>query len=255
MFSNVIREMRGEGSVVRYYCTAGNGMEPFLVDEVKRKLAARDVHQIPGKVLFSSSTAIHRVCELKAAERLFLLLKQDSPVKVSTHSSPAKTASLLQSRLVGDGGQWLGAVMTWSRLQGELAASRNAVKASTTQGGVGTGRGCEKQSDEGERRLQESRKRSQEFTAEGGDEKRLRGREQDPRLSLEREKEDAVRESKKAVCAAYSKKEPQRNVDEPSEDASLEKVCEQSDGKQSEPPARMEGRPKGPEDGDLCLSE
>uniref|UniRef100_A0A3P9MY06 THUMP domain containing 2 n=1 Tax=Poecilia reticulata TaxID=8081 RepID=A0A3P9MY06_POERE len=81
-------EVRSEDSVVRYYCTAGNGMEPFLVDEVKRKLAAQDVYQIPGKVLFSSSATIHRVCDLKAAERLFLLLKQDSPVRMSTHSSP-----------------------------------------------------------------------------------------------------------------------------------------------------------------------
>lgn len=30
-------------SVVRYYCTAGNGMEAFLIDEVKTKLAAEDV--------------------------------------------------------------------------------------------------------------------------------------------------------------------------------------------------------------------
>lgn len=31
------------GSVVRYYCTAGNGMEAFLINEVKTKLAAEDV--------------------------------------------------------------------------------------------------------------------------------------------------------------------------------------------------------------------
>uniref|UniRef100_A0A3B3WYL7 THUMP domain-containing protein n=1 Tax=Poecilia mexicana TaxID=48701 RepID=A0A3B3WYL7_9TELE len=105
-------EVRSEDSVVRYYCTAGNGMEPFLVDEVKRKLAAQDVYQIPGKVLFSSSATIRRVCDLKAAERLFLLLKQDSPVRLSTHTSPGttKAASVLQSRLLGDGTQ-----MTWEK--------------------------------------------------------------------------------------------------------------------------------------------
>ncbi|KAK5621568.1 hypothetical protein CRENBAI_000307 [Crenichthys baileyi] len=216
--------------MVRYYCTAGNGMESFLVEEVKKKLAARDVHQIPGKVLFSSSATIHRVCDLKAAERLFLLLKQDSPVGMSTHTSPAKTASVLRSRLLGDRRQWLSAVMTWSRLQGELAASRNAVTASTTHGVREKGRGSERQSDEGKNCRQESRKRSHSFTAEESDEKRQRGREQIRRHALELDKDDDVRESEE-VCATYSKKELEQNVescsknmDDLGEDAPLESV-------------------------------
>lgn len=36
-------ETRGNGGIVRYYCTSGSGMELFLVDEVKRKLAAESV--------------------------------------------------------------------------------------------------------------------------------------------------------------------------------------------------------------------
>lgn len=36
-------EQRSEGGLIRYYCTAGNGMEPFLIDEVKKKLAAENV--------------------------------------------------------------------------------------------------------------------------------------------------------------------------------------------------------------------
>uniref|UniRef100_A0A087XKS8 THUMP domain containing 2 n=1 Tax=Poecilia formosa TaxID=48698 RepID=A0A087XKS8_POEFO len=211
MFSNIMPEVRSEDSVVRYYCTAGNGMEPFLVDEVKRKLAAQDVYHIPGKVLFSSSATIRRVCDLKAAERLFLLLKQDSPVRLSTHTSPAKAASVLQSRLLGDGCQWISAVRTWSRLQGELAASRNAVTASTTQGDREKGRGCEKQSDERLKCLQESRKRRHEFTSEESDEKRRRGREEGARLSPDLEKADDVSEPKK-VCADYSKIELEQNV-------------------------------------------
>ncbi|XP_041803774.1 THUMP domain-containing protein 2 [Chelmon rostratus] len=126
-------EPRREGSLVRYYCTAGNGMEHFLIDEVKKKLAAEDVCQMPGKVLFSSSAGIDRVSELKAAERLFLLLKQDSPVWLSAHTSQAKAASLLQSRLLADSNQWTSAVITWSRLQGELADRRTAVNTSATQ--------------------------------------------------------------------------------------------------------------------------
>ncbi|XP_042358262.1 THUMP domain-containing protein 2 isoform X2 [Plectropomus leopardus] len=123
---------RSDGSLVRYYCTAGNGMEVFLMDEVKRKLAAEDVCQLPGKVLFSSSVGIDRVSELKAAERLFLLLKQDSPVRLSAHTSPAKASSVLQSRLLGDRNQWSSAVMTWSRLQGELAGRGTTAKPPTT---------------------------------------------------------------------------------------------------------------------------
>lgn len=125
-------EPRSERSLVRYFCTAGNGMERFLVDEVKKKLAAEDVCQMPGKVLFSSSAKIVRVSELKAAERLFLLLKQDSPVRLSGHTNPAKAASVLQSRLLGDINEWTSAVMTWSRLQGELAGRRTTVNISST---------------------------------------------------------------------------------------------------------------------------
>ncbi|XP_041865929.1 THUMP domain-containing protein 2 [Melanotaenia boesemani] len=122
-------------SMVRYYCTAGNGMENFLIEEVKKKLAAENVCQIPGKVLFSSPATIEKISGLKAAERLFLLLKQDSPLRPSAHTTPAKAASMLQSKLLAERYQWTSAVMTWSRLQGELAANSNAVKTpNTTQG-------------------------------------------------------------------------------------------------------------------------
>ncbi|KAK1905339.1 THUMP domain containing protein 2 [Dissostichus eleginoides] len=130
-------EPRSEGSLVRYYCTYGKGMEPFLIDEVKRKLAAEDVCQISGKVLFSSSAGIDRVSELKAAERLFLLLKKDSPVLLPAHTNQAKASSLLQSRVLGDKDQWSSAVMTWSRLQGELSGKRRTtVKSQSTALGV-----------------------------------------------------------------------------------------------------------------------
>ncbi|KAK5882728.1 hypothetical protein CesoFtcFv8_021285 [Champsocephalus esox] len=130
-------EPRSEGSLVRYYCTYGKGMEPFLIDEVKRKLAAEDVCQISGKVLFSSSAGIDRVSELKAAERLFLLLKKDSPVLLPAHTNQAKASSVLQSRVLGDKDQWSSAVMTWSRLQGELSSRRRTtVKSQSTALGV-----------------------------------------------------------------------------------------------------------------------
>ena len=43
IFYKIMAEPRSNGSMVRYYCTAGNGMEPFLIDEVKMKLSAEDV--------------------------------------------------------------------------------------------------------------------------------------------------------------------------------------------------------------------
>lgn len=36
-------EQRSEPGLIHYFCTAGNGMEPFLIDEVKKKLAAENV--------------------------------------------------------------------------------------------------------------------------------------------------------------------------------------------------------------------
>ncbi|KAK2824548.1 hypothetical protein Q5P01_021723 [Channa striata] len=144
-----------EGRLVRYYCTAGNGLERFLVDEVKRKLEAENVCQIPGKVLFSSSASISAVSELKAAERLFLLLKQDSPVQLSVHTSPAKAASILQSKLLADRNQWTSAVLTWSRLQGELVSRRPTDIIPGTDLGAGKeeeeGRGDKEQRDEKEK--------------------------------------------------------------------------------------------------------
>ncbi|XP_004077271.1 THUMP domain-containing protein 2 isoform X1 [Oryzias latipes] len=126
------------GSSVRFFCTAGNGMETFLTEEVKKKLLAEDVCQIPGKVLFSSSAAIHRVTSLKAAERLFLLLKKDSPLRMPTRCSRAEAASLLQSRLLANRDQWIGAAVTWSRLQRELLASKGLGGTARSQRGGGT---------------------------------------------------------------------------------------------------------------------
>ncbi|XP_054655609.1 THUMP domain-containing protein 2 [Dunckerocampus dactyliophorus] len=111
-----------EPSLVRYFCTAGNGMEPFLVDEVTRKLAAQDIKRLPGKVLFTSRARITTIRDVKSAERLFLLLKKSSPVKLSAITSPVSAASVVQSTLMSDLKQWTDAAMTWRRLQGELEA-------------------------------------------------------------------------------------------------------------------------------------
>lgn len=36
-------DSKNDGNLIRYYCTAGKGMEIFLVEELKRNLAAEDV--------------------------------------------------------------------------------------------------------------------------------------------------------------------------------------------------------------------
>ncbi|XP_038593885.1 THUMP domain-containing protein 2 [Micropterus salmoides] len=194
-------------SLVRYYCTAGNGMEPFLIEEVQRKLAAEDVCQVPGKVLFSSSAAINKVSlQLKAAERLFLLLKRDSPVRLSVHTSPAKAASVLQSRLLGDKNEWTSAVMTWSRLQGELADRRTTVNTpSTALGGRWKreeGRRSEQQGEEEEKCDVETRKSTEEQREEESGNGRQRSGEQNgaPTPVKKRKRDDEEAEGREVAA-------------------------------------------------------
>ncbi|XP_076599488.1 U6 snRNA (guanine-N(2))-methyltransferase THUMPD2 [Chaetodon auriga] len=208
-------EPRSEESLVRYYCTAGNGMEHFLIDEVKKKLAAEDVCQMPGKVLFSSSAGIDRVSELKTAERLFLLLKQDSPVWLSAHTSPAKAASVLQSRLLADRNLWTRAVITWSRLQGELADRRTTVNAQSSAQGVTMNREEGRRSEEEEKVSVEPRKSTGEQREESGS-RRLNGGRQNGAQALERKRkrndeEEEEEEEERSGAAQDSKSE--KNVE------------------------------------------
>ncbi|XP_034754723.1 THUMP domain-containing protein 2 isoform X2 [Etheostoma cragini] len=159
-------DTRTEATLVRYYCTAGNGMERFLLDEVKVKLAAEDVCQMPGKVLFSSSVGINTVSELRSAERLFLLLKQDLPVQLSANTNPAKAASVLQSRVLGEKNRWTSAVMTWNHLQGQLEGRRTTVNPPNTALGVTMRR--DEGSRIGEQRGKEEEKRNEEKKSQRG---------------------------------------------------------------------------------------
>lgn len=51
---------------------------------------------------------------------------------------PAEAASLLQSRLLANRDQWIGAAVTWSRLQRELLASKGLGGTARSQRGGGT---------------------------------------------------------------------------------------------------------------------
>ncbi|TKS85879.1 THUMP domain-containing protein 2 [Collichthys lucidus] len=206
-----------ERRLVRYYCTAGNGMERFLTDEVKKKLAAEHVCHMPGKVLFSSSLGMDRVVELKAAERLFLLLKKDSPLQLSAHTSPAKAASVLQSKLLGDRNQWASAVMTWSRLQGELAGRRMTTLDATsatlevTRKKEEEERRSEEQQEEEEKCDVESRKSAGEQREEERGNGRLRSGGQSAVHALEKkrkrdddeEEEEEIRQEPPSVPISF----------------------------------------------------
>ncbi|XP_053365244.1 THUMP domain-containing protein 2 isoform X1 [Clarias gariepinus] len=110
----------GDGSV-RFYCTAGAGMEEFLLDEVKSKLHATEVEHIPGRVFFRCHSNQHDVVRLKSAERLFLLLHKAPPTSLPTN--PAKAASVIEQRIVGNPDLWSRTLSTWFSLQAELNCS------------------------------------------------------------------------------------------------------------------------------------
>lgn len=100
---------------------------------------------------------------------------------------------MLQSRLLGDRNHWSSAVTTWSRLQGELAASRNADKTPRSvmrEKVKKEGSGSDDQNKEGGKCILESRKRTQEQTEPGNESKRLRSDEQNGLLTLKGEREE-----------------------------------------------------------------
>ncbi|XP_029927182.1 THUMP domain-containing protein 2 [Myripristis murdjan] len=225
----MMTEPKAERSLVRYYCTAGNGMEPFLVEEVKTKLAAEHVYQMPGKVLFGTSAAIDTLTELKAAERLFLLLRHESPVNLTAHKSPAKVANALQSRLIGERSEWTSAVMTWSRLQGELAHRRIAVHApSITRPPTSTRnkkkeeeRVSEKETEEEERQDGESGKSSRQQTKEesGVDRQEEKSRDEKQSDSGQNETETSEKKRKREVEESEGEGERER------EDEKSQQTC------------------------------
>ncbi|XP_026164283.1 THUMP domain-containing protein 2 isoform X2 [Mastacembelus armatus] len=224
-------EPRSERGLVRYYCTAGNGMEPFLTEEVTRKLAAEDVCQIPGKVLFNSSATINRISELKAAERLFLLLKEDSPVRLSAHISPGKAATVLQSRLLDDKNQWTKAVLTWSRLQGEL---QQKVRG-TTALGMSTEEGTGSKDQREEKSDMKTRKTTGEQMEEDSADRRLRAVRENGAHTLEkkRKREEEEREVDK-VKDVQSKTEEETSVEPCTEAHTLEKKRKRDDDEEKE---------------------
>ncbi|NXS92340.1 THUM2 protein, partial [Jacana jacana] len=95
----------------RYFCTAGRGMEPFLVREVQARLGATEVDYITGKVFFSTDVEAGELRKLKSGERLFLLLKKGAPLAVSQNKG--KMLHEIKSLVTEDPNYWLDVISIW----------------------------------------------------------------------------------------------------------------------------------------------
>ncbi|XP_044516571.1 THUMP domain-containing protein 2 [Gracilinanus agilis] len=99
----------------RYFCTAGRGLEPFLMQEVRARLAATEVEYISGKVFFTTSAGLTMLKQLKSAERLFLLLKRQPPLIISS-GRKGKIFYEIQRLVTEDPMCWVHAISIWRSL-------------------------------------------------------------------------------------------------------------------------------------------
>ncbi|XP_066467964.1 THUMP domain-containing protein 2 isoform X2 [Tiliqua scincoides] len=111
----------GPGKVapsVRYFCTAGRGLEPFLVKEVQARLEATQVEYILGKVFFTTSAELSMLRKLKSAERLFLLLNKYPPVSISRNKG--KVIHDIQKLVNENPKCWLDIITLWRSLHHQV---------------------------------------------------------------------------------------------------------------------------------------
>ncbi|XP_025116695.3 THUMP domain-containing protein 2 isoform X2 [Bubalus bubalis] len=99
----------------QFFCTAGRGLEPFLMREVRERLAATQVEYISGKVFFTTCSDLNMLKQLKSAERLFLLIKKQLPFPVSSVSK-GKIFNELQRLINDDPESWMNAISIWKNL-------------------------------------------------------------------------------------------------------------------------------------------
>ncbi|XP_004436793.1 PREDICTED: THUMP domain-containing protein 2 [Ceratotherium simum simum] len=105
----------GPAAGARFFCTAGRGLEPFLMREVRARLAATQVEYISGKVFFTTCSNLNMLKKLKSAERLFLLIKKQFPFTVSSVSK-GKIYNEMQRLINDDPESWLNAISIWKNL-------------------------------------------------------------------------------------------------------------------------------------------
>ncbi|XP_034369658.1 U6 snRNA (guanine-N(2))-methyltransferase THUMPD2 isoform X1 [Arvicanthis niloticus] len=114
----------------RFFCTAGRGLEPFLMREVRARLEATQVEYISGKVFFTTCSDLPSMKKLKSAERLFLLIKKQLPIAVSSVHK-GRILNEVQRFINDDPGSWLEAISLRKKLLGhdtkrEKASQRDA---------------------------------------------------------------------------------------------------------------------------------
>ncbi|PNI47902.1 THUMPD2 isoform 6, partial [Pan troglodytes] len=86
-----------------------------LMREVRARLAATQVEYISGKVFFTTCSDLNMLKKLKSAERLFLLIKKQFPLIISSVSK-GKIFNEMQRLINEDPGSWLNAISIWKNL-------------------------------------------------------------------------------------------------------------------------------------------
>ncbi|XP_054841012.1 THUMP domain-containing protein 2 isoform X2 [Eublepharis macularius] len=110
-------------SSAAYFCTAGRGMERFLMREVQARLGATQVEYVSGKVFFTTSAELSMLKKLKSAERLFLLLNKYPPLFISKNKG--RIICDIQKLVNEDSRLWLDIVTVWKSLQGQEVKQDN----------------------------------------------------------------------------------------------------------------------------------
>ncbi|XP_036992105.2 THUMP domain-containing protein 2 isoform X2 [Artibeus jamaicensis] len=105
----------GPAAAARFFCTAGRGLEPFLMREVRVRLQATQVEYVSGKVFFTTCSDLNMLKKLKSAERLFLLIKKQFPFNVSSVNK-GKIYNEMQRLINDDPESWLNAILIWKNL-------------------------------------------------------------------------------------------------------------------------------------------
>ncbi|XP_054423444.1 THUMP domain-containing protein 2 isoform X2 [Pteronotus mesoamericanus] len=105
----------GPAAGARFFCTAGRGLEPFLMREVRVRLQATQVEYVSGKVFFTTCSDLNMLKKLKSAERLFLLIKKQFPFNVSSVNK-GKIHNEMQQLINSDPQSWLNAISIWNNL-------------------------------------------------------------------------------------------------------------------------------------------
>nr|XP_028580804.1 THUMP domain-containing protein 2 isoform X2 [Podarcis muralis] len=126
------------GLPARYFCTAGRGMEPFLLREVRTRLDAAQVEYVSGKVFFTTSAELSMLKELKSAERLFLLLNKYPPLSISRNKG--RVIHDVQKLVNETPRHWLDMVTLWRSLHCQEVKEENR---------------CEERPDSQKRKLEE----------------------------------------------------------------------------------------------------